>query len=252
MVLSSPPLFPPGRRYGLAMMTYDIPMNNIGTPYSPKSKRPMAMSGLSPYRSSISPATTRFVLVPIRVHVPPSIEANDNGISSCDGAIPTFFPHFWTIGIMITTTGVLFKKAEIIAIGIMRRSWAACVFTGCPSSFDMYQSRPPVSCIPAATTKSTSTVRTPSLENPLTPSGIVTMFAAMHRVKAESITKSAPNLSDNNAANIIRSTTPTYIISHSAPSAGGVEVGAVVAVVAPSPSRSWSHRPAVSMFVKLL
>ena len=49
----------------------------------------------------------------------------------------------------------------------------------------------PVSCIPAATTNSTTTVRTPSLENPLIPSSIVIIFAHMHAVKAVSITKSA-------------------------------------------------------------
>ena len=89
---------------------------------------------------------------------------------------------------MTATTGVLLRKAETTAIGIMRRSCAPAMVVGCPRSLDMYQSRPPVALIPAATTKSTATVSNPSFANPSNPSSTVTTPAAMSTATAPIMT----------------------------------------------------------------
>ena len=89
---------------------------------------------------------------------------------------------------MTATTGVLLRKAETTAIGIMRRSCAPAMVVGCPRSLDMYQSRPPVALIPAATTKSTATVSNPSFANPSSPSSTVTTPAAMSTATAPIMT----------------------------------------------------------------
>ena len=99
-----------------------------------------------------------------------------------------FSAHRWTMGIMTATTGVLLRKAETTAIGIMRRSCAPAMVVGCPRSLDMYQSRPPVALIPAATTKSTATVSSPSFANPSNPSSTVTTPAAMSTATAPIMT----------------------------------------------------------------
>jgi hypothetical protein len=74
----------------------------------------------SGYRWRIIPSTTRLVLVPINVHVPPKMDANDKGIMSCEFGIPTRRDHFCRMGIMIATTGVLFRNALTKATGIVR------------------------------------------------------------------------------------------------------------------------------------
>ena len=76
---------------------------------------------------------TKFVDVPINVHVPPRMDANDNGMNNCAGAILHFLLHFCTIGIMIATTGVLFKNALTAAIGTINRACAAAAVLGVPS-----------------------------------------------------------------------------------------------------------------------
>ena len=71
------------------------------------------------------------------------------------------------------------RNAETTAMGIMRRSCAPAIVVGCPRSLDMYQSRPPVALMPAATTKRTATVSSPSVANPASPSSTLTTPAAI-------------------------------------------------------------------------
>ena len=52
----------------------------------------------------------------------------------------------------------------------------------------MYQSRPPVALMPAATTKSTATVSSPSFANPASPSSTLTTPAAMSTATAPIMT----------------------------------------------------------------
>jgi len=77
------------------------------------------------------------------------------------------------MGIITATTGVLLRKAETRAMGSMRRSWVVARVDGWPRSLDMYQSRPPVCDIPAATTNSVRTVRRPALAKPARASSTV-------------------------------------------------------------------------------
>ena len=73
----------------------------------------------------------------MRVHVPPRMDAKERGMKSCDGAMPHFFDHFWRMGIMMATTGVLLRNAETKATGTMRRTWALATVLGVPRSLLM-------------------------------------------------------------------------------------------------------------------
>lgn len=53
-----------------------------------------------------------FVDVPMSVFAPPKMDANDNGISSFDGATPIHLARLMATGMSMTTTGVLFMNAE--------------------------------------------------------------------------------------------------------------------------------------------
>ena len=66
--------------------------------------------------SSIIPWTTRLVDVPIRVHMPPRMAAYDMGMRNFFTGSPAFAAHSLTIGMKITTIGVLFRNADIPAI----------------------------------------------------------------------------------------------------------------------------------------
>ena len=108
--------------------------------------------------------------MPINVHVPPRMLAKLRGIMTCALGTCMFSAHFWTMGIMTATTGVLLRNALTMAMGSMSRSCAPATVRGRPRSLPMYQSRPPVALIPAATTNRTATVRRPSFANPARPS----------------------------------------------------------------------------------
>ena len=153
---------------------YVMPVSATGTPYSPRSNSPMECSvslvPSAPRQSRSMPSTTRLVLVPINVHVPPRMLAKLRGIMTCALGTCMFSAHFWTMGIMTATTGVLLRNALTIAMGSMSRSCAPATVRGRPRSLPMYQSRPPVALIPAATTNRTATVRRPSFANPARPS----------------------------------------------------------------------------------
>ena len=68
--------------------------------------------------------------MPIRVQVPPRILANDNGIINCEFGMFTRLLHFCKIGIMIATTGVLFRNALTNATGTINRICALAAFFG--------------------------------------------------------------------------------------------------------------------------
>ena len=188
--------FPPGNKYFENIITYTIPLNATGTPYFPKSNKPMStlsapiFSLFSFAHVSNIPVTTRFVDVPINVHVPPKMLANDKGIKTCFLLIPLFSAHLWTIGIITATTGVLFKNADIIAIGNINRICADAIVFGLPKKRPMYQSKPPVLDIPCATTNKAATVNSPSLANPCMPSSTVMTFPVINKARAAQNNKS--------------------------------------------------------------
>ena len=59
----------------------------------------------------------RLVEVPISVHIPPNIEAKDNGMRSFDGETSRLPDHSSTRGISAATIGVLLMNAERPATG---------------------------------------------------------------------------------------------------------------------------------------
>ena len=66
---------------------YVMPVIATGTPKRPRSKSPMDWfvcdAPSEPFQSFNMPSTTRLVDVPISVHVPPKMDANDSGIMTC-------------------------------------------------------------------------------------------------------------------------------------------------------------------------
>ena len=83
-----------------------------GTPISVRSNSPRPGTPAA----SISPATSRFVLVPMSVVMPPTMEAYESGIISFDGDTPALSHQACTRGISIATSGVLLRKAESVAV----------------------------------------------------------------------------------------------------------------------------------------
>ena len=73
-----------------------------------KSKNPRWMP-----KSSATPATNRLVEEPISVTIPPKMPMKERGISPLAGSKFFCLAMAVTMGINITTTGVLFRKAEI-------------------------------------------------------------------------------------------------------------------------------------------
>ena len=65
---------------------------------------------------AIMPSTTRLVLVPMRVVMPPRIDMKESGMRSCDGETLNFAPHRVSIGINMATTGVLLRNADSSAV----------------------------------------------------------------------------------------------------------------------------------------
>ncbi len=90
-----------------------IPTTATGMPTALISKNPM---GSRP-ASTICPATTRLVDVPIRVVMPPSSAANDSGISSLLTDTCRRAAHDEICGMSMATIGVLLRNADDTAVG---------------------------------------------------------------------------------------------------------------------------------------
>ena len=131
------------------------------------------------------------VLVPINVHKPPRIVAKLSGMSSLDTGMPYFLPHSMTAGNAAATSGVLFMKAEITAIGAIIRSCAFATERGRPNRPWAIQVMTPVSRKPATTTYSTPTVAMPSLAKPLKAWPAVMTPVNIRTLNADIITRSA-------------------------------------------------------------
>ena len=165
-------------------------------------------------RSIIIPCTTRLVEVPMSVHKPPNIVAYDRGMRNLVHDKPTFFAQFFTIGAKMTTTGVLFKKAEKALTTGSRRSWA-CVTDIFRSgrSFFITVANAPLWRTPSLTRKSNATVIMPRLLNPATICLGVMMPAAINTTTSESNTMPGRILSMIRATSMPISPTNTKIIS---------------------------------------
>src|SRR5690606_17910035 len=155
-----------GRRSGtshLAKITTNAtPTTVTASPTGVITNRPSP----EPVCSRSRPLTTRFVLVPMSVTVPPSTAACDRGISSRDTEMPCFLAHSETVGIITATSGVLLRNPDTAATGTISRSCASLTPLGRPSRRELSHLTAPVSRRPAATTYIAPTVMTPSLPNP--------------------------------------------------------------------------------------
>ena len=85
-------------------------------------------------RDSSKPDTTRFVEVPISVHVPPRIAAKLIGMRNFEGLSPMRNAQSRTAGANIATSGVLFKNPESSAVGTNRRASKRCFCAPGPST----------------------------------------------------------------------------------------------------------------------
>ena len=152
-----------GSTFGAIAMIATMPITATGRPTAPISKKPI---GSSP-ASSICPATTRLVDVPISVVMPPSSAANDNGISSLLTETCRRAAHDEICGISIATIGVLFKKADETAVGGSTRSRGRRYQPLSPRVRCMIGVSAPVFWTAAATTYRAATVNGAGLLNPL-------------------------------------------------------------------------------------
>ncbi len=75
------------------------------------------------------PETNRFVLNPIRVTMPPRMEAKESGIIRREGDCPSRDASACMIGMKITTTGVLFMNPLTTSTATKARPVASAV---CP------------------------------------------------------------------------------------------------------------------------
>lgn len=153
------------------------------TPTLPSSK---SVNPSSP-ASIIIPWTTRFVDVPISVHIPPNMAAYDSGMSSFFAEMPTLRHHTLTCGINITTMGVLFRNADINATVGSTLMYARRVDITSPRGNNCFISgiRQPLDRIPSLTRKSNATVITPLFEKPARASVVVITPVASSRITAE-------------------------------------------------------------------
>ena len=144
---------------------YAVPSSATGTPYSAGPKRPILSSpgNSSSYRA----ATIRFVDVPMSVHMPPSIEAKESGMSSLDGEMPRPSDHSATSGMSAATIGVLLMKAESTMTGRHSQSSAMRMETDCTfASAPARNLITPTDCSALATMNMQATVSGPGSEKP--------------------------------------------------------------------------------------
>jgi hypothetical protein len=89
------------------------------------------------------PAMTRFVEVPIRVQVPPRIDANESGIRSFCALMEELpLAHEKIRGVRSATIGVLLRNADKIVTGTIMRICAITSDLGLPRSKLKRESRP--------------------------------------------------------------------------------------------------------------
>jgi hypothetical protein len=150
----------------------------------------------------VRPAMMRFTKVPIRVMVPPRIEAKLAPIRSFDGEIPVLRATSRMTGIIMATIGVLLRNELAIAMGGKILICAAPWVLGCPIRCCDKSVMAPVEYIPAATGKSAATVMTPTLPNPLSRASGGARCNVLQAVNVPINTSQFRNLPHTSRANI--------------------------------------------------
>jgi hypothetical protein len=95
-----------GRSHRPTVIRYARPTRSTRTPSGVNSN----IENVSPMSSSVMSLARTFVAVPIRLSVPPSIEAYERGMRSLEGETRASSARSVTIGMNIATTGVLMIK----------------------------------------------------------------------------------------------------------------------------------------------
>ena len=108
-------------------------MNTTATTGIPIQASSKKLSPGPPLCAVYSPLTTRLVLLPIRVQVPPAIPAKLSGIISRDSSSRCRRAQSCTAGRNTATTGVLLINALNAATGAISRSRADTAERGRPS-----------------------------------------------------------------------------------------------------------------------
>ena len=188
-----------------------------------------------------APAATMLVDEPMRESVPPSIVANESGMSSEGAGTLSERAQSRTIGIIIAHTGVLFMKAEITIVGTSIRSSAAPYPDGRPSRSFAMSSRPPVHCTPFATAHITPTETTPSDLKPFSAS-----FSVITPVATSTTTVSRSTWSGETSKAICTSATMTATAVIAADFGSFGSAGATSASAPPVASSIFCVLPSIS------
>src|SRR5690606_1464014 len=136
--------------------------------------------------------------------------------------------HSETAGIMIATTGVLFRKADTRATGAMSRACAPATVPGRPRRRVLIHVTAPVSRMAPATTYSAAMVATASLPKPARASAGVRTPAVISSASAPTNTASAGRRVATSAASAERTIAlvrKTSMVGPMLPPGGGVSGG---------------------------
>jgi hypothetical protein len=146
----------------------------------------------------------RLVEVPMRVSVPPNIEAYESGISSFDGEVPPLRATSEMTGTSSATTGVLFTRPEVgPARPIVARS---CLSSLLPTAA---ATRVPTSC-------TTPVRRTPSLRMSIARTAMVASFEKPERPSAGDTCVHGWRMTSNTNTNSAVTSTRTYSVTNNA------------------------------------
>mmetsp|Transcript_20775 Transcript_20775/g.67247 ORF Transcript_20775/g.67247 Transcript_20775/m.67247 type:complete len:341 (-) Transcript_20775:46-1068(-) len=139
---------------------------------------------------SICELSTRLVEVPMSVHMPPSMEANESGIRSAWTDRPLRAAQPSQTERSMATMGVLFRKADATATGMHSRRTPTMVDFGAPSIGSRSISTARVSSSARATTNRTPITSTDGEETPRQASSLVMTRVSSSSVVAPSSTMS--------------------------------------------------------------
>mmetsp|Transcript_17372 Transcript_17372/g.51914 ORF Transcript_17372/g.51914 Transcript_17372/m.51914 type:complete len:225 (-) Transcript_17372:433-1107(-) len=187
---------------------------------------------------SARPETIRLALVPMMVMHPPRMAAKLKGIMSLEGGRSHCRHHCCTIGIIMATIGVLFKKALNTVTAGSSLNWALSTVEGVPKKQRMNQRSMCVFSIAFAIGNMIATVITPELQKPAKAPPSSTMFSRYSTPIA------MVNTSEGGTHSSIRNTTVktiTTMVTHACQL-----IAAQVSISSPHNRRARPRRTSVS------
>mmetsp|Transcript_8865 Transcript_8865/g.19177 ORF Transcript_8865/g.19177 Transcript_8865/m.19177 type:complete len:243 (+) Transcript_8865:2659-3387(+) len=163
---------------------------------------------------SICALRTRLVEVPMSVHMPPSIEEKESGISRMCGERPFRAAQFSHTVSSIATIGVLFITIDMPPHGKHKRAKASRWFLGLPKNGRNNRSAARVSSRARASTNKAPIARMESEENPSHASSWPMILHSRRKVVVPRRTRSGAQ----SFAMSSRETSVTQRVSHASPS----------------------------------